>query len=301
VSNLQVHLVLLDDLPCPGSHYLHTKKFLSGFENHGFTYNEIRLQSDLDKINQGDIVYISNHGLEDGSIPTATLEILSSKNSYFILWYWHKFIGIASQFFGDRWVLTGEHFHRKPILEGHVAAWEVQQSIQNYVPLTFASGLKPEQVGTFQRNEKYLAHFIGAGYKQKWNKKLTRDFDNILCLNTPPFIAEELRQEIFLSSGVGLGWHSDGNIENNVVVERVFEGLAFGNFVVSDTPMARELTDGIVEFVQDYDDLKFYISKFKKDSSFRTLKSEKGLNWAKNFGTYSHVANNFIRQIKQID
>jgi len=97
-----------------------------------------------------------------------------------------------------------------------------------------------------------------------------------------------------LSSKVALGWHSEGNIENHVVVERVFEGLAFGNVVVSDTPIARDVTDGIVEFADTYDATRDFLLRIKRDEAFRQKKMEQGFAWAKVNGTYSHVAKRFI-------
>lgn len=294
MSNKKVHLVIIDSWPCPGSHYLHTKKFLKSFDAHGFEYSEIKTISDIENINKGDFVYLSNHGFSNPSLPFELFEAISSRGANQVLWFWHDNLELARAIFKDRFVLTGEHFYKKPFIEGHIKSWELQNTIDEYVPLTFASNLKPNEIGTFERTDKYLAHFVGYGYKPEINKRLKIRFRGVKIQNTPPFISEERRREIFLSSKVALGWHSDDNIKNNVVVERVFEGLAFGNAVISDTPVAREITDGIVEFADSYEETKDFLLRIKKDDQFRQTKMEQGLAWAKAHGTYWHVAKRFI-------
>lgn len=290
----KIHLILLDKWPCPGSHYLHTKKFLQSFEPHGYDYSEIKNEFEISLISPGDIVYLSNHGFNMGELPTSIFEKISARNAFQILWYWHDFYALAAELFPGRFVLTGEHFHAKPLLEAHVKSWDIQQKIEEYVPLTFASSLLPSEIGTFARHDKYLAHFIGNGYKKEINNRLRLRFRGVKIVNTPPFISESKRQQIFLSSKVALGWHSDGNIQNNAVVERVFEGLAFGNLVISDTKMASEITEGIVEFSDTYEGTRDLLSRAKKDERFLQKKVEAGQIWAKSKGTYFHVAKNFL-------
>jgi len=297
MSDRKIHLILLEELPCPGSHYLHTKKFLEAFSNLGFTYSEIKHESEIISIQEHDIVYISNHGQIRSEAVNKILLRLGERNANYILWFWHDFLDVADAHFGYKYVLTGEHFHRKPILEEHVHRWEVQQKIDNYVPLTFASKLIPDTIGNLPRANKYLAHFVGANYKKAWNNGLRIQFKNIKIVNTPPFISEQEREKIFLSSGVALGWHSDANIQNHVVVERVFEGLSYGNFVVSDTPTAHEITEGIVETASSYYELRDWLKRFKGDQQFRAIKQAQGYKWAKSHGTYTNVAELFLKRL----
>jgi hypothetical protein len=296
MSGKRIYLVTLDLLPCPGSHYLHTRKFLEAFAFLGYEYGEINRESQIHGVTSSDIVYISNHGLDRSEEVLQLISQFGSRKANYILWFWHDYIDIADAFFGDRYVLTGEHFHHKPVLEEHVHRWNIQQSLDCYIPLTFASKLTPEVIGTFPRKEKYLAHFVGANYKKSWNYGLKLEFRSIKIVNTPPFISEQERQDIFLSSGVALGWHSPANIQNHVVVERVFEGLAYGNFVISDTPTAHEITDGIAETAVSYLQTREWLQRFKKDKKFRVMKQELGYKWAKSKGTYTSVARNFERR-----
>ena len=114
---------------------------------------------------------------------------------------------------------------------------------------------------------------------------------------TPPFISETNRLEIFSSSRVILGWHSDANIGNGVVVERVFEGLALGSVVVSDNPYAQQITGGVVEFADSLEGALAIIDRSRKDEGFFRTKQKEGLDFARAKGTYSSVAQTFIERI----
>ena len=59
---------------------------------------------------------------------------------------------------------------------------------------------------------------------------------------------------------------------DSCVVERVFEGLALGCVVLSDNPTARDITNGIVEFVETEDDVVNKINYFKSNSEARLEK-----------------------------
>lgn len=290
----KIYLATLAEWPCPGSHYLHTKKFLTSFEAHGYKYGEISRISDVDSVFPGDIVYLSNHGFTGRELPIEFFSRLGERGANTILWFWHDQLELGENFFGKNYILTGEHFYSMPHLAEHIFRWNIQQGSPNYVPLTFSSSLRPDEIDMQVRTEKYLAHFIGNGYKSDINRRLRLRFRGIQIQNTPPFISERRRTQIFLSSKVALGWHSDDNIKNNVVVERVFEGLAFGNVVISDTPIARDITDGIVEFADSYEVARDFLIRIKKDSTFVKHKRELGMAWAKANGTYWHVAKKFI-------
>lgn len=293
---LEHNLYLLNsqNWPCPGSHYFHTKKFISAFKGYGFKVSELNSVIDFYKVKKNDIIYISDHGFNHDSIEFQELEILSKMKCNLILWHWHEYLELAESLFKGRYVLTGEHFYRKPNLFKHQERWNIQESITQYIPLTFAADISPLEIGTINSDKYFLAHFIGAGYKKNLNRRLRIKFRKIKIINTPPFVPELYRRQIFYSSKVALGWHSDDNLVNNVVVERVFEGLAFGNIVMSDSVIAQDITDGIVKYIKNYQEAVDYLKLINKDKNFYNLKIEQGLKWAKDKGTYTHVAKKFI-------
>ena len=227
------------------------------------------------------------------------IHLLKNLDCVFILWFFHDIANKQEMPFLKRWILTGEHFRNEPITSPHKLFWEMQKSMSNYVPLTFAAAFDPQEIGKFNRTETIPASFVGHRYQIDWCEKLQTDH-NALIKYTPPFISEQERIEAYLSSVVSLGFHSENNAKNSVLVERVFEGLALGNVVVSDNPACEESTDGIVKFVDSYESLCEEVLRFWSDKSLRNSKQKAGMEWCKHHGTYAAVSKSFIDKARSI-
>lgn len=286
------YLMNSPELPTPDTHYYTTTKFSNGFKKHGYEIIEAKT---LDSISDNSIVLLSNHGyIYDISLCFSSLNYLANKfpNSIYICWFYHDFFSFIPF---KKFVLTSEHFHKKPALDYHVFVWNLQQNINNYVPLTFSSALNYEQVANLPRNEQYNGCFIGTAYKPMWVKHL----NNIVYI-TGNKLPEAQRVHIFLSSKIAFGFHADANIANNVIVERVFEGMAFGCVVISDHPVAAEYTDNIVQYASSKDEfLKIYDRLLNNDNE-RLQLQQRGYEWIKKKGLYSHVAENFLNKFREL-
>ena len=305
------------EVPIFGTHLFHVKKLCEGFKWNGIEVIEINNIETLNFINLNykDFVYLSNYIINGTENPLVSKFLKSTDyieklfNYFFqkkcipIFWFWHSFIdNPVMNILGGRYILTGEHFRSKPKSEFHLKAWEIQSKINNYVPSTFSAAIHPDKIGTFNRNEKFLSNFVGCSYKQDWlNKLMLMDNKSHSIIITPPHISEENRVNSFLESVTSLGFHSEANIDNCVVVERVFEGLAYGNVVISDNFCCKEMTDGIVEYVDSYEKLIDLIHKAWYDKEYRINKQKLGTEWCKQYGTYKPVAYNFIKKAGEIN
>lgn len=291
------------EFPCPGSHLLHAKKLLRSFESQGMVFGEINEANadTLFELSSGDIVYISNHGLSEYG-PTSTqvgaLERLAQLGVVPIFWFWHKHSQLLDNIFHGRWILTGEHLRSKIVLPSHGEYSAITSSRSNFVPSRFAAAVNPSEVGNIPRKVLYNASFVGHRYQKTLNRQLRWTLPKVKIVYTPPFISEQERVWMFTSSHIVLGWHSSPNISNGNVVERVFEGLAYGSIVITDNPFALEATDGNVLFADTYDQTKEYFQRIVHDDVFRNSLQEKGLAWARNHGTYESVADSFLNKIK---
>jgi hypothetical protein len=292
----QVYLVNTSTLPNPGTHYFTSRKLLKGFEYLGYRYSETC--GDLDKIadSPNSIVFISNHGLvgESQEVERALQFLATVKpQAVYVLWFFHSLVSRKQVPF-EKWILTGEHFRKKPqYSQAYEEMWKVQQGLENYVPLTFSANVIPEKVGTFKRTSIYDAQFVGNGYKSEWTSRLK----DCYIRNTPPFISEKERIQSYLESHVSLGFHSEANIQNHCVVERIFEGMAYGCVVLSDNPTAEEITDGIVEYVGNFERLVDKIDFYKHDEQARIEKQIRGYQYVRDKGCYVHVARQFLEKI----
>lgn len=288
-----------NELPTPGTHMFTVNKFLSGFIFYGY---EKIIATKLDDIEDGGIVLLSNHGLDHATISKEvglnTLKYLADKypNCIYICWYFHQhYENIPFK----RFVITGEHFRSKPGLKTHIKFWDFQRTINNYVPLTFASNLFPDQVASYERTDTLNGCFMGTEYKKNWVQGLTNIvYLRGLCHGTE--INEDDRIKIFLSSKIAFGFHSDGNILNNVVVERVFEGMAYGCVVISDSPVAGLITNGIVQVATNKEEFLEVYNKILSDNDLRLDLQKRGYEWVKNNGLYVHTVKRFIDKFEEI-
>ena len=279
------YLMNSPELPTPGTHFYCTSKFMSGFTYYGY---QTAVANTLDDITDHSIVLLSDHGSVNHSF-FKNLEYLAAKfpNCIYICWFYHDYYErVPFKYF----VITGEHFRKKPEAS-HFEHWELQQRISNYIPLTFSSNMVPEQVGTLPRPNPSLRDgcFIGTPYKPEWVYNLP----NIAYI-TGNNLPEQDRINIFLSSKIAFGFHMSCNIDNHVIVERVFEAMAFGCPVISDSPDAGELTGGIVQVAHNHQEfLEIYHRLLNNDAEREELR-QRGYEWVKQYGLYVHTAKNFL-------
>lgn len=301
----RIALVNTSEFPCPGSHLLHARKLLGAFSSQGYAYQEITADASqtVFELREGDIAYISNHGLISGQPSSRQIEILDAlakAGVVPIFWFWHEHTELLDSIFGSRWILTGEHLRAKNVLPSHEVFARITNSRENFVPSRFASALQPFEIGKTPRTNLYNASFVGHRYQRVLNTRLSWTLPKVKIVYTPPFISEDERISLFTSSHIVLGWHSSSNIVNGNVVERVFEGLAFGSAVITDNPFALEATDGNVLFANTYSQTKEYFERIISDSRFRETLQETGKAWAKSHGTYDSVANSFITTARNL-
>lgn len=289
------------EMPTPGTHYMTTSKFASGFARLGFEVCEIKTNQELLSLpnDNGTILMISNHGIEI-DWDKKRLEIFSHlTNVTKILWFFHSYLiktNLDVPF--NNWILTGEHFHMPPKVELHSSLYRFQETLKNYHPLTFMSYMDPEKVGTHPRGPiVWDAQFVGSAYKTEWLSKIPNCYARTVAMST----TEEDRIKSFLSSHCALGFHSDNNILNSVVVERVPEALSYGAVCLSDNPAAVNFTDGVVELVQSLEELKDRINFYKTNEEAAERKRVSGYEWVKTKGTYKHLAQSFLNKMKELD
>jgi hypothetical protein len=281
------------EFPCPGSHLLHARKLLSSLSRQGFHYLEIsdKQPTEVQELGEGDLVYISNHGLVGGapsSLQIGILEKLAKSGVIPIFWFWHEHAGLLDSLFGSRWILTGEHLRAQNVLPSHEEYSRITRSRSNFVPSRFASALPSNQVGTIPRANRFNASFVGHRYQRVLNFKLAMSLPKVKVVYTPPFISEVERVNLFTSSHIVLGWHSASNIVNGNVV------------VITDNPYALEATDGHVLFADTYSQTKEHFDRVIKDVTFRNRLQENGISWSRAHGTYESVAASFVTHARAL-
>jgi hypothetical protein len=288
----KLYIINTCSLPILGNFWHTVRKFTSGFAHLNFEIFIINDDSNFDSIDDSkdNFFFIGNHGLSANEYPQTIEKLKLFPNTTKIFWFFHEFFMKNKDINLGKRILTGEHFLKEPLLPCHKKRYDFEKSIDYHYPLTFLSYIPIEKIGNLERKEIWDAQFVGAYYKTEWTSQL----NNCFIRNTAPEISEEDRINSFLSSYVSLGFSADDNIKNNVVTERVAEGISFGNVVLCDNPVATEWTDGIVEYVCSLEDLKNKINYYKYNKQAFLKKQKEGYNWSKEKGTYTHLAKQFI-------
>lgn len=286
------YIINTPSLPILGNFWHTVRKFASGFSNLNFeifivnddkSFNSIEDSSD-------NFFFIGNHGLSNNEYPKTIEKLKTFPKTIKIFWFFHDFFIKNKDINLGKRILTGEHFLKEPVLSNHKKCYDFEKSIDYYHPLTFLSYISIEKISALKRKEIWDAQFVGAYYKTEWTSQL----NNCFIRNTAPEISEEDRINSFLSSYISLGFSADDNIKNNVVAERVAEGISFGNVVLCDNSVATEWTDGIVEYVSSLEDVKNKIDFYKNNKEAFLKKQKDGYKWSKEKGTYTHLAQQFI-------
>lgn len=301
----KIYLLNTATFPTPGTHYHTTNKFCSGFNY--FDYETIEIKNDSDIFSLEDssdtIIMISNHGISNRNYDGHSLNIFERfKNAKFILWFFHFLYEKHNNSipYIKNYIITGSHFRNEPKSPEAIPYWNIQKIIgEKYLSLSFSSYFPIEKIGTYERNEKYDAQFVGYGYKRDWCSNLP----NILYKDTGDWknqISEDERINSFLQSYCALGFHSEYNKIDSCIVERVFEGLALGCVVLSDNKAAYEETNGIVEYIETKEQMIEKIEYFKNNPDIRKQKQLLGYEYIKNIGSYKHQAEKFLNKFQEV-
>ena len=96
-----------------------------------------------------------------------------------------------------------------------------------------------------------------------------------------------------------LGFQSKQNADEQHVSQRIYEGLAYGCVVLSNSQAACDQTDGIVEFVSSQREIEQKIDYYMKNHDAYLAKQSAGYNFIKTRdGTNHAVAQSFIDSIR---
>jgi hypothetical protein len=290
-------LINTRELPCSGTLIYTFKKFCIGFEQNGLNLIEINSLSDgLSKYNNQETIVLLSNVFSNLSGYQSISDLLP--NSNFILFHFTSLItqNLISEIPFKKYILTGEHYLNEPKSSiDHLNVHNFNKNCERWIPFIFASSIHPNDVGKEKNEIIYDSIFIGSKYKQDWVSSLNNHFNDL-----SNYLDESDRIQKYLSSRVCLGFHSDANILNSCITERVFEGMAYGCAVISDNKSAESFTNGIVKYVESLSDVIKYISLYKENVDIYNQVRDNGYEYIKNCGTYYHKAINFMKKFDEL-
>lgn len=328
------HFYIFDPwaMPTPYNHRYFVEKLGHGFAGHRL---EVKVVSSIEQLTGPGYVMISNHNflysfgqhrlkrsipglallganqadpfktlakigtsLQRALLPRLLRRCASQKLTVFA-WFWFEHPELFANSGADV-IFVGERFWTTPNTDYHRAWAEFCRTHENSYMIQFAAAMSPSQVGEGCANDRYKVSFVGnRKYKPDWYSAFAGRED-CRVQPTPPYITEAERVDIYRNSQVSLGLHSPVNISNGVVVERIFEALAYGCVSVTDNPHAVHVTDGCAQLVTEREEMLQLVDRINRDPELRATLRRKGLAYARAHGTYQSQAANMIALSKRL-
>jgi hypothetical protein len=226
-----------------------------------------------DKINEPNVVSLLNN---------------IAPEAIYIGWYWHEINTDDLKYF----IYTYEN-----MLNPDYRVMFLKQK-KNNCPLFLRAPENPEFVGTYKKNIIYDYCYMGWRHKPEFvpsNNLFKGLYYGVTEHNL--FLDYIKRKEIYLSSIFALGFQADKNINDKHVSQRIFEGLAYGCIVLSNSISACEQTNNIVVYVDSKQDLENKMRFFKANPELIKQKQLEGYEFIKKYGTNHFSIDNFINCI----
>ena len=152
------------------------------------------------------------------------------------------------------------------------------------IPLLLRANDDPMLIGTYER--KIERDYCYMGYKY-CPDMIPIHFTGVYhgTFIHEDFMSYEERKKLYLSSIFALGFQSTSNIELKHVSQRIYEGLAYGCIVLSNSLPACEQTNNIVVYVDSLKDLEEKMTYYKNNPDLIKQKQEQGYAFVKKHGT----------------
>ena len=283
-----IALVNTSESPCPGTHNAACMEFLEGWRDFGYVVSEAKT---LDDCVGKNVLLLSNH-----AINWDYLQQMNQLNpdAVYILWFYFDHIHKIPF---RKYILTGEHYVHPPTLPAHKYWYDIAMSVKNYVPFMLRANISSAHIGNVEHTPVRNGCFMGSGYKHDWVAGLS----NVLYHDVSAgLLSYPEREAIYRTSRVAFGFHSDSNIVNNHVTQRVFEGMAAGCVVISDNPATVDLTGGIVIYARTKEDFLNAYNNVLNDPELCERKRDAGFAWARAHGTNRYAAQQFLTKINEL-
>ncbi len=268
-----------DDIKCPQVLRFVFDELCGCFRRYG---HNVKVITTLNDLHDDSIVFMGNiFGCEK----PADLLHVRAPNAIYIGWYWHNIDVSILKYF----IHTYENVLNLYFDSSRINDYVKLTTSKVNVPLLLRANEDPELVGKYERNIKYDYCYMGWGYCTHLIPGIRFDGFYHGVYDHNKFLSYDARRDVYLSSIFALGFQAAENIGYKHVSQRIFEGLAYGCIVLSNSLPASEQTNGIVIFVSSLEDLESKMDYYKNNPSALAQKQKDGYEFTKKFGT-NHYA-----------
>jgi len=285
-------LLVLDcpEIRCPPVLLLVFKEALEALERRGY---RLRMIDSIGDITENALVFMGNFvKVED---PGSLLRKQSDKAIYFG-WYWQQWDTEGLQF-----IYMYENVLSPTLLPDKVEVLKFMNARPNTCPLLLRANEPVENIGKLERVEEYDYCFMG-GKMCTWLLPHGNEFRGSYhgTHNITEYLSYDHRREIYLKTRFALGFQTNDNITNGHVSQRIFEGMAYGCVVLSNSMPAVEQTEGIVEYVCSHEQVEEKMRYFLQHPEERRQKQERGYEFVRKTGTNEYSISKLLNTVKRV-
>jgi hypothetical protein len=256
----------------------------------------VREIDDINQIHDDSIVFLGDFF----NVPNPGLILAGiSTRAIYIGWYWQKqdtsmlphFLHIYEN------VLSGAS-----MLPDKVEMKNFMESIPNSCPLLLRANEPEDVIGNYPRTKMYDYCFMG-GRMCEW--LVPNHLFNGFYFGTHDqneYMRYEDRRTVYLSSTFALGFQTDDNIRNGHVSQRIFEAMAYGCVVLSNSLHASIQTNGIVEYVEpDRNKFAQRMEFFIQNPHYIEKKQQQGYEFVRQCGTNNYAITLILNKLSLLE
>ena len=273
-----------DEVRCPQVLIFVFVELCQAFKDRNYT---VKIVHDVREITNNSIVFIGDTFRHPN---IATLLNKIAPDAIYVGWYWHKQNTDALKYF----IHTYEN-----MLNPDDRVKFLKQKINN-CPLLLRASEHPDKISTYEKNIIYDYCYMGANYCQDLVPSKKYKGVHHAAHQHKDYLPYSKRKEIYLSSNFALGFQVNDNIVNKHVSQRIYEGMAYGCIVLTNSIPACEQTQNIPVYVSSRQDLEDKMEFYMANPVLMKQKQIEGYEYIKQYGTNHYAIDKFIHCIKDI-
>jgi hypothetical protein len=287
------------EIPCRVVLIYVFQELCEAFKERGYT---VKIVTDIKDLHNNSIIFMGDPGDVQYNITTDLL-FKYAPEAVYIGWYWGNLVDVSKLKY---FIFTYENYlHIKPYLGDNTVwyhgiyydAFNFAIKQKNSCPLLLRANDLPIKIGYYERNPIRDYCYMGWIYKQDLIPTKFNGLYYATC-NHSQYLSYEDRKKNYLSSHFALGFQHDTNIINGHVSQRIYEGLAYGCVVFSESLPAVEQTNGIVVYIKSKEDLEEKMQYYLDNPQEIEKKQQEAYLFIKKYGTNQYAIDKFIKVIK---
>jgi hypothetical protein len=202
-------------------------------------------------------------------------------DAVYIGWYWNAIDTSALNYF----IYTYENHYNFLAIDQHRIRYEQIKDKKNRCPLLLRANDSPTSIGKYERKEEMDYCYMGFPYQPQLVPG--EEFKGIYYAvsDQTRYLNYGQRRDIYLRSTFALGFQGPENHLTGHVSQRIYEGMAYGCVVFSESIHAVEQTEGIVQHFKTKTDLEKKMRFFKAHPEKILELQERGYKYVREKGT----------------